>query len=208
MLGLEDIKAARQTLAGVIHVTGLDYSTTFSKMSGARVHLKTENLQKTGSFKIRGAYNKIAMLTDRERQKGVIAASAGNHAQGVAFAAEKAGIPATIVMPGNAPFSKAAATRGYGAKVILYGQGYDDAYLKARKIEQCTGATFIHAFDDPLVIAGQGTIGLEILEALPEVEVIFVPIGGGGLISGIAAAVKTLKPEEKVIGVEAQGAAS
>jgi len=207
MIKLQEIWKARENLTGIIHHTNLDLSHTFSELSGNKVYLKTENLQKTGSFKIRGAYNKIACLNQKEREKGVIAASAGNHAQGVAFGATKAGIPATIVMPEFAPLSKVTATRGYGAEVVLHGNVYDDAFNKAQDIQKETGATFVHAFDDKEVIAGQGTIGLEIVDELPDVDAILVPIGGGGLISGIAAAVKSLKPSIKVIGVEAEGAA-
>lgn len=177
-------------------------------MTGAQVFLKTENLQKTGSFKIRGAYTKITSLSPEERSNGVIAASAGNHAQGVAFAAGRAGIKSTIVMPETAPISKVLATKGYGAQVVLHGQVYDDAYQKAREIQASNGAVLVHAFDDPAIIAGQGTIGLEILEDLPDVEEIYVPIGGGGLAAGIALAVKAANPGIRVIGVEAKGAAS
>lgn len=207
MVELQKVWQARENLAGIIHQTNLDLSFTFSELSGNKVYLKTENLQKTGSFKIRGAYNKIASLGREEKEKGVIAASAGNHAQGVAFGASRAGIVSTIVMPEGAPLSKVVATRGYGANVILHGGVYDDAYNKALEIQKETGATFVHAFDDPEVIAGQGTIGLEILDELPDVDAILVPIGGGGLISGIAVAVKNLKPSVKIIGVEAEGAA-
>lgn len=207
MVKLQDIWKARENLNGVIHKTALDLSFTFSELSGNQIFLKTENLQKTGSFKIRGAYNKIASLSPEEREKGVIAASAGNHAQGVAFGATKAGIASTIVMPEGAPLAKVIATRGYGANVVLHGGVYDDAYNKAIELQKETGATFVHAFDDPDVIAGQGTIGLEILDELPDVDAILVPIGGGGLISGIALAVKSLNPKVKIIGVEAEGAA-
>lgn len=207
MLELKDIYRARDNLKGVVHDTNLDLSTTFSRISGAQVYLKTENQQKTGSFKIRGAFNKMAGLTQEERGKGVIAASAGNHAQGVAFAAHKAKIGSIIVMPETAPISKIVATREYGAQVVLHGACYDDAYQKAQEIRQSTGATLIHAFDDPGVIAGQGTVGLEIIESLPDLDVIFVPIGGGGLASGVAIAVKGINPQTRIIGVEAEGAA-
>jgi len=207
MIKLQDIWQAKENLAGVIHHTNLDLSFTFSQLSENKVFLKTENLQKTGSFKIRGAYNKIACLDSKAKEKGVIAASAGNHAQGVAFGASKAGIVSTIVMPEGAPLSKVIATRGYGANVILHGSGYDDSYKRALEIQKETGAAFVHAFDDMEVIAGQGTIGLEILDDLPDVDAILAPIGGGGLISGIAAAVKCLKPSVKIFGVEAEGAA-
>ena len=208
MLELKDFLEARERLREVIHITNLDLSITFSRMSGAEVYLKTENLQRTGSFKIRGAYNKIVNLDREDKQKGVITASAGNHAQGVAYAAGMTGTRAFIVMPETTPFSKVAATRGYGAEVLLCGESYDEAYQKALEIQAETGAVFIHAFDDPLVVAGQGTIGLEILEELPDADVIFVPIGGGGLAGGIAAAVKLIKPDVEIVGVEAQGAAS
>ncbi len=203
---LADIQQAHLAMYDVIHHTPLDQSTTFSHMAGYDVYLKLENLQKTGSFKIRGAYNKIHSLTLEEKAKGVIAASAGNHAQGVAYAARMAGIKATIVMPEVAPLAKIVATRGYGAEVILHGMGYDDAFQKAQEIEQAEGQTFIHAFNDQKVIAGQGTIGLEILEQLEDVSAIVVPIGGGGLIAGIALVVKELAPHVKIYGVQAEGA--
>ena len=203
---LSDIEKAREALAGVIHHTTLDRSSTFSSLASSEVYLKLENLQKTGSFKIRGAYNKIKHLTPAEKQRGVIAASAGNHAQGVAYGARAAGIKATIVMPEIAPLAKITATRGYGAEVVLAGGVYDEAYAKALELQAETGQTFIHAFNDHAVIAGQGTIGLEILEDLEDVDAIVVPIGGGGLIAGIAVAVKELAPHVKVYGVQAQGA--
>lgn len=205
---LGDIIRAYERLKGTAKKTPIDESRTLSEMTGNRVFLKAENLQKTGAFKIRGAFNKIMSLTGDEKAKGVIAASAGNHAQGVALAATSAGILSTIVMPEGAPVTKVTATKGYGASVILWGQSYDDAYKKALEIQSQTGATFVHAFDDPDVIAGQGTIALEILEEIPETQYIIVPVGGGGLISGIAVAAKALKPDIKVIGVQAEGAAS
>jgi threonine dehydratase len=207
VVNLKEIRTAGANLEGIIHKTSLDFSTTFTNMTGVQTYLKTENLQKTGSFKIRGAYNKISSLTSLEKKRGVIAASAGNHAQGVAFAAIRAGIKSTIVMPEGTPISKALATKNYGAEIILHGQVYDDAFQKAKEIQALTGAAFVHAFDDPAIIAGQGTVGLEILEQLPDVGVILVPIGGGGLASGIAIAVKESNPGIKVIGVEAAGAA-
>lgn len=203
---LADVQQAHRAMYDVVHHTPLDQSTTFSQMAGYDVYLKLENLQKTGSFKIRGAYNKIHSLTSAEKMKGVIAASAGNHAQGVAYAARMAGIKAAIVMPEVAPLAKVMATRGYGAEVILHGMVYDDAFLKAQEIEAQKGQTFIHAFNDYQVIAGQGTIGLEILEELEDVSAIVVPVGGGGLIAGIALAVKELAPHVKIYGVQAQGA--
>lgn len=206
-LTLKDILEARQAIQPFIHRTPLDYSLTFSQLTGGEIYLKMENLQKTGSFKVRGAANKISKLTLQEKQRGVLAASAGNHAQGVAMAASRIGIPSTIVMPESAPLAKVSATEGYGAKVILSGGVYDDAYQKAKELEAETGATFIHAFNDLDVIAGQGTIGLEIVEDLPDLDTILVPIGGGGLIAGIALAIKSLKPDTRIIGVEAAGAA-
>jgi len=203
---LADIQQAKRAMYDVVHHTSLDKSTTFSNMAGYDVYLKLENLQKTGSFKIRGAYNKIHSLSDAEKAKGVIAASAGNHAQGVAYAARMANIKATIVMPETAPLAKSMATRGYGAEVILSGMVYDDAFKRAKEIEEENGQIFIHAFNDEQVIAGQGTIGLEILEELSDVSAIVVPIGGGGLIAGIALAVKELAPHVKIYGVQAQGA--
>lgn len=203
---LADVQQAHRAMYDVVHRTSLDQSTTFSQMAGYDVYLKLENLQKTGSFKIRGAYNKIHSLTSEEKAKGVIAASAGNHAQGVAYAARMAGIKATIVMPEVAPLAKIMATRGYGAEVILNGMVYDDAFLKAQEVEEERGQTFIHAFNDYQVMAGQGTIGLEILEELEDVSAIVVPVGGGGLIAGIALAVKELAPHVKIYGVQAQGA--
>lgn len=203
---LEDIRLARLAMAQVIHLTPLDFSHTFSGLIGEEVYFKQENLQKTGSFKIRGALNKIISLQPEEKIRGVIAASAGNHAQGVAFAAKAAGLDATIVMPEGAPLSKITATKGYGAKVILSGECYDEAFQQAQVIQQKTGATFVHAFDDRQVITGQGTLGLEILEQLPDVGVVVAPVGGGGLIAGIATAIKALRPKVKVIGVQAAGA--
>jgi len=205
IVNLAMIERAAERLRGVAHQTPLDLSTTFSRISGREVWLKHENLQKTGSFKLRGAYNKVMALSEEDKGKGVIAASAGNHAQGVAYGASAAGIPATIVMPEGAPLSKVAATRSYGARVVLSGSTYDEAYQKAKEIQDQTGATFVHAFDDPEVIAGQGTIGLEILAEM-EPEVVVAPIGGGGLIAGLAAAIKGRNPSIKVVGVQAAGA--
>ena len=203
---LEDIRDAAGALAGIAHETPLEASSTFSAMAGLPVYLKLENLQKTGSFKLRGAFNKIRLLSAMEKSHGVIAASAGNHAQGVAYAARQAGIRAVIVMPETAPLSKVSATRGYGAEVVLAGASYDEAYARAKELAAADGLTFVHAFDDPAVMAGQGTIGLEILRELPEVRAVIVPVGGGGLIAGVAKAVKSLAPQVKVIGVQAEGA--
>ena len=200
------ILEARERLKGVAQRTGLVQFKALSDEQ-SQVFLKTEDLQNTGSFKVRGAYIKIASLSEEERACGVIASSAGNHAQGVALAAKAFGVPATIVMPAGAPLSKVKATRELGANVVLHGTVYDDAYAEACRIQQETGATFIHPFDDPMVIAGQGTIGLEIMDDLLDVRTIVVPIGGGGLASGVAAAVKMLHPNVRVIGVQASGAA-
>lgn len=205
MLTLDKIYHAKFVLKQVARKTDLIAATRLCP--GTDLYLKTENLQVTGSFKVRGAYYKISQLSAEERAKGVIACSAGNHAQGVALAAKAFGVPATIVMPAGAPLSKVKATRELGANVVLHGSVYDDAYAEACRIQQETGATFIHPFDDPMVIAGQGTIGLEIMDDLPDVDTIVVPIGGGGLASGVAAAVKMLHPNVKVIGVQAAGAA-
>ncbi len=204
---LSDVVRARQVLHGVIHKTDLVPSRVLSD-EGREIHLKSESLQQTGSFKVRGAFVKVASLSEAERGRGVIAASAGNHAQGVALAARNFGVPATIVMPEGAPLAKVTATRALGAKVVLQGGGYDDAYKHALELQQAGGAVFIHPFDDPLVIAGQGTIGLEILEDLPDADAIVVPVGGGGLVAGIAVAVKAMRPQTRIIGVEAGGAAS
>lgn len=207
-IGLRDIQEARNCLKNVAYKTGLVYNTTFSEMTGNYIYLKTENLQKTGSFKVRGAFNKIAHLSDEEKRNGVIASSAGNHAQGVAMAATSYKIKSTIVMPKHAPLSKISATKSYGAEVVLHGEIYDEAYEKAKEIQRETGATFVHPFNDPYVIAGQGTIGLEIMEDLPDVDMIVVPIGGGGLISGIAIAVKSINPNVKIIGVQTENVPS
>ena len=208
MAKLEDFIKAKEKLSKVLLETHLIYSPIFSKESGNKVFIKPENLQKTGSFKIRGAYNKISNLTDAERKRGVIASSAGNHAQGVAYAAKESGIKAVIVMPKSTPLIKVESTKQYGAEVVLYGDVYDDAYKKAKELEEKEAYVFVHPFNDEDVLDGQGTIALEILEELPETDIILVPIGGGGLISGIACAAKILKPEIKIIGVEPEGAAS
>lgn len=205
---ITDIWRAQDVIRSHVYHTPLLPSRTLSAMSGALVHLKAENLQRSGAYKIRGATYKLSRLTPEERSRGVIAASAGNHAQGVAIAAAALGVPCTIVMPSVAPLAKVTATQGYGAKVVLYGDNYNDAFARACEIQHETGATYIHAYDDPDIIAGQGTLGLEMLTDLPDVEAVVVSIGGGGLISGIATAVKALKPDVRVIGVEASGAAS
>ena len=198
----EDVVKARLTQNEIIRKTNLEFSETFSKICGANVYLKNEYEQKTGSFKIRGAYYKIKSLTNEEKNKGVVAASAGNHSQGVAFASHIENIPCTIVMPKTASPAKVSATKGYGAKVVLEGTTYDESWAYAQKLSIDTNATIIHAFDDPHVIAGQGVIGLEIMEQLPEVDEIYVPIGGGGLVAGIITAVKEEYPHVKIIGVE------
>ncbi len=208
MAKLEAFIKAKEKLSKVLLKTSLIHSPIFSKEAGNEVYIKPENLQKTGSFKIRGAYNKITNLSDEEKKKGVIASSAGNHAQGVAYGAKESGIKAVIVMPKSTPLIKVESTKQYGAEVVLHGDVYDDAFKKAKELEEKKGYVFVHPFDDKDVIYGQGTITLEILEELPETDIILVPIGGGGLISGIACAAKILKPEIKIIGVEPDGAAS
>ena len=206
MHSLDDFISAREHLAQVLLSTKLIYSPIFSEESGNKVFIKPENLQKTGSFKIRGAYNKILKLSPEEKKRGVIASSAGNHAQGVAYAAKKLGIKAVIVMPQSTPLIKVESTRKYGAEVVLYGDVYDDAYKKAKELEAKEGYVFVHPFNDEDVLQGQGTIALEILEEAPDMDIILVPIGGGGLISGIACAAKLIKPSIRIIGVEPAGA--
>ncbi|QCC51530.1 threonine ammonia-lyase [Halapricum salinum] len=208
MLSLSDVLAARDRVAETARHTPLDYSHTFSSMTGATVHLKLETFQRTGAFKIRGATNRIATLSEAEKDAGVVTASAGNHAQGVALAATRMGVDSKIVMPEHAPISKIEATRNYGASVVLSGEDYDAASERAHEIAREEGRTYVHAFDDPMVMAGQGTIGLEIYEDLPGVETVVVPIGGGGLISGIATALKGKDEDIRVIGVQAEGASS
>ena len=205
-ISLNEFRNAEERIRPLIWCTNLDSSSTFSKMTGGSIYLKQENLQKTGSFKIRGASNKVACMIERGERKPVVASSAGNHAQGVALAATRFGLPATIVMPKAAPIVKVQATEGYGAKVVLAGDCYDDAYAEACRICKEEGAVFLHPYNDLEVIAGQGTLGLEILRALPDVDVIITPAGGGGLLSGVAAAVKQVNPRIKVYGVQAEGA--
>lgn len=206
MLTLDMIYHAAYVLKKIIRPT--DMIRARGMCDDCDVYLKTENLQITGSFKVRGAYYKMSQLTPEEKEKGVIACSAGNHAQGVALAAKKNGIKSLICIPDGAPISKVEATKSYGAEVCLVEGAYDDAYQKALELQKSSGATFIHPFDDDLVIAGQGTIGLEILEQLPDVDAVIVPVGGGGLISGVAYAIKNLNPNIKVYGVQAAGAPS
>lgn len=202
----ENIQKARENLKGIIKETPLIYSDFYSRENKCNIYIKPENFQKTGSFKIRGAYNKIVNMPEEEKQRGIIASSAGNHAQGVAFSAQKMGIKSTIVMPNVTPLLKVDATKDYGSDVVIHGDVYDESYSKAMELSREFGYTFVHPFDDYDVLCGQGTIGLEILDELENVDEILVPIGGGGLISGIALAVKTLKPEVKVIGVVPVGA--
>ncbi|REJ78323.1 MAG: threonine ammonia-lyase [Acidobacteria bacterium] len=204
---LKEILEARDTLAGVINPTPILPDRKLTKDLGADVYLKAECLQRGGSFKIRGAYNKIVGLSDEEKQTGVVAASAGNHAQGVALAATLHDISSTIVLPEYAPLTKVNATKNFGGNVVLYGGSFDEASAHARELRDEHGYTFVHAFDDERIIAGQGTIGVEIAEGLPEVDKVIVPIGGGGVISGIATAVKALRPKTRVIGVEAENIA-
>ncbi len=205
-LPLEEIVKAKERIASTIHKTKLEKSTTFSNMTGAEIYLKYENQQKTGSFKIRGASNKIAALCERGEIKAAVAASAGNHAQGTAYASRLHNIPATIVMPKSTPIAKVSATEGYGAKVVLHGDCFDDSYAKAIEIVEKEGATFIAPFDDYEVMAGQGTLGIEILEDLPMVDMVITPAGGGGLLAGVAACIKQINPRVEVIGVQAEGA--
>lgn len=203
---LHEFELAAERLKPIVHHTALDPSTTFSRMTGGDIYLKCENHQKTGSFKIRGASNKIAAMIERGERCPVVASSAGNHAQGVAYAAKMFGIPATIVMPEAAPIAKVQATEGYGARVVLAGNCYDDAYAEACRICDEEGAKFLHPYNDPEVMAGQGTLALEILADMPDTDIIIVPAGGGGLLAGVAAAAKQVKPGVLVYGVQAEGA--
>ncbi|WP_017415772.1 threonine ammonia-lyase [Clostridium tunisiense] len=205
-LTLDDILEARERIRDICVNTKLIYSSDFSKECGNEVYIKPENLQLTGAFKIRGALNKISKLTDEQKKRGLIASSAGNHAQGVAYSANKLDIKSTIVMPRTTPLIKVQATRQYVTNVILKGECYDEAYEEAKRLEKEKGYIFIHPFDDVEIMAGQGTIALEILEELKDTDAILVPIGGGGLISGIAVAAKSVNPNIKVIGVEPEGA--
>ncbi len=199
---ISEIQKAQQLLKNVVKNTELDYSPSASELLGKSIYFKFENTQRTGSFKIRGAYNRIMNLSPEEKNRGVVASSAGNHAQGVALSSKLAGVRSLIVMPETAPLNKIAATKHYGAEVILRGEIYDEAFEYAKELEKKEGYTFVHPFEDPWVIAGQGTIGLEILHQLPDVDSIVIPIGGGGLISGIGIAIKTLRPQCKIYGVQ------
>ncbi|MCY6485030.1 threonine ammonia-lyase [Clostridium aestuarii] len=205
-LNFADIETAVNNLKGTAKRTQLIYSSFFSNESKNKVYIKPENLQVTGAFKIRGAYNKIIKLSEEEKKRGVIASSAGNHSQGVAYAAQKLGVKATIVMPKTTPLIKVSATKNYGANVVLHGDFYDEAYTKAKELQEENNYVFVHPFDDLDVIAGQGTIAVEILEDLKDIDYILAPVGGGGLISGIAFAAKSINPNIKVIGVEPEGA--
>ncbi|MEV8505258.1 threonine ammonia-lyase [Actinoplanes sp. NPDC051475] len=208
LLSLADVEAARALLTGVVRITPLEHSMPLTRLLGVPAWLKCENQQRAGSYKVRGAYTRIARLTDAERARGVVAASAGNHAQGVALAAGLLGAKATVFMPENAPLPKVTATKGYGAAIEYAGTTVDDSLRAAREYADQTGAILIHPFDHPDVIAGQGTVGLEILDQCPEVGTIITAVGGGGLISGVAVAAKALKPDVRIIGVQASGAAA
>ncbi|WP_283115478.1 threonine ammonia-lyase [Intestinimonas timonensis] len=208
MMALEDFKAARSVLAGVLADTHLVHSTALSKATGNQVYIKPENMQVTGAYKIRGAYYKISTLSQEEKERGLITASAGNHAQGVAYAAQAAGVKATVVMPTTTPLVKVNNTKDYGAQVILHGAVFDDAAELAGRLSQSEGYTYIHPFNDPVLATGQGTIAYEIFSDLPDVDIILVPVGGGGLASGVATLTKLLNPNVQVIGVEPTGAAS
>jgi len=200
---LADVEAARDRVAGHARVTPVYSSETLGRRAGRDVWLKAENLQRTGAFKVRGAVNKLSTLNDAERAAGVIAASAGNHGQAVAWAARELGIHATVFMPQDAPMAKVDATRNYGADTVLAGAGFDEALQEALTRAESTGATFVHAFEDPAVIAGQGTVGLELAEQLPDVETFLLPVGGGGLAAGIAIALRALRPNVRLVGVQA-----
>lgn len=208
MMTLEDFKAARSVLTGVLADTHLVHSTALSKATGNQVYIKPENMQVTGAYKIRGAYYKISTLSQEEKERGLITASAGNHAQGVAYAAQAAGVKATVVMPTTTPLVKVNNTKDYGAQVILHGAVFDDAAELASRLSESEGYTYIHPFNDPVLATGQGTIAYEIFSDLPDVDIILVPVGGGGLASGVATLSKQLNPNVKVIGVEPTGAAS
>ncbi len=204
MINLKDIQDAHERIKDQIIKTPSTYSSTFSELTNCEVYLKLENLQLTGAYKVRGALNRMQCLSEEQKKKGVIASSAGNHAQGVALAAKKCGIEATIVMPKTTPLSKIQGTKKFGAKVVLHGDFYDDAYQKALELQREQGQEFIHPFNDKDIIAGQGTIGLELFDTIKDLEVVIIPIGGGGLISGVSTALKALNPKIRIIGVEAE----
>jgi threonine dehydratase len=206
VVGLEDIRRARAVIDGVVTATPVLSAGAISRWTGTRVLLKAENLQRTGSFKLRGAVNRMATLSDDERSRGVVAASAGNHAQGVALAATALGVSSRVYMPVDAPLAKQVATADYGAEVVLAGETFEESFAAARADPQ--GRVLVPPFDDPAIIAGQGTVGLEVLEQVPEADAIVVPLGGGGLLSGIAVAIKAVRPDVRVIGVQASGCAA
>lgn len=208
MMTLDQFKTARSVLAGVLRDTHLIHSAAFSKATGNQVYIKPENMQVTGAYKIRGAYYKISTLTQEQKERGLVTASAGNHAQGVAYAAQQAGVAATIVMPTTTPLVKVNNTKDYGAQVILHGETFDDAAELAAQLSQKDGLTYVHPFNDPVLATGQGTIAYEIFSDLPDVDIILVPIGGGGLAAGVSTLAKLLNPNVKVYGVEPTGAAS
>ena len=204
MVTLEDVQAARERIRDALYLSPCARTETLSRVTGTQAFLKLDNLQMTGAYKERGALNKLLTLGEPERARGLIAASAGNHAQAVAYHAGRLGVLATIVMPETTPIMKVANTRSHGARVVLFGSSFDEAYSEARRMEREEGLTFVHPFDDEVVIAGQGTLGLEVVEQVPGLDAVLVPVGGGGLISGVAVAVKALSPRVKVIGVEAE----
>jgi threonine dehydratase len=208
MMTLDQFKAARSVLSGVLRDTHLVYSAALSKAAGNQVYIKPENMQVTGAYKIRGAYYKISTLTQEQKDRGLVTASAGNHAQGVAYAAQRSGVAATVVMPTTTPLVKVNNTKDYGAKVILHGETFDDAAQLAAQLAQEEGLTYVHPFNDPVLATGQGTIAYEIFSDLPDVDVILVPVGGGGLAAGVSTLAKLLNPNVKVYGVEPTGAAS
>ncbi|MFA9446002.1 threonine ammonia-lyase [Egicoccus sp. AB-alg6-2] len=208
LVGIEAVRAAQRLLEGVTQVTPMERSRAIGAATGGDVWLKCENLQRTGSFKLRGAYNRICQLSDDERRHGVVCASAGNHAQGVALAAKLQGVAATVFMPKEAPLPKVDATEAYGAEVQLVGESFDDALQRALAFAEEEGRVFVHPFDHPDIIAGQGTVGLEIVDQLPEVGTVLVCVGGGGLISGTAVALRALRPDVRIVGVQAAGASS
>jgi threonine dehydratase len=201
---LKDVQAARERVRDALYLSPCARTETLSRVTRTQAFLKLDNLQMTGAYKERGALNKLLTLGAPERARGLIAASAGNHAQAVAYHAGRLGVQATIVMPETTPIMKVANTRGHGARVVLWGSNYDEAYSEARRMEREEGLTFVHPFDDEVIIAGQGTLGLEVMEQVPELDAVLVPVGGGGLVSGVAVAVKALSPRVKVIGVEAE----